>query len=90
MPRYMVEHDFPNVGRLSPVELRSVAQQSERVLRELGPEIQWAVSYVAEDKVYTIYIARDEALVREHARLACLPISQIVLVRAVIDPVTGE
>ena len=90
MPKYMVEHDFPNVGRLSPIELRLVAQQAERSLRELGPGIQWAVSYVAEHKIYAIYFARDEALIREHGRLAGLPTSQIVLVCAVMDPATGE
>lgn len=90
MPRFIVEQHIPDAGRLSAVELRAIAHQSGGVLRQLGPDIQWVLSYVTEDKIYALYFARDEALIREHARLGGLPADQVTIIWAVIDPVTGE
>jgi hypothetical protein len=90
MPRFIVEQHVPAAGRLSPAELKAIAQQSGGVLRRLGPDIQWVLSYVTDDKIYSLFYARDEALIYEHARLGGLPAQQVTLVRAVIDPMTGE
>ena len=90
MPRFIVEQHIPQAGRLSAVELKAISQQSGGVLRQLGPDIQWVLSYVTEDKIYSLFNARDEALIREHARLGGLPAHQIAVVTAIIDPMTGE
>jgi hypothetical protein len=90
MPRFIVEQHLPDAGRLSAVELNAIAQQSGSVLRGLGPEIQWVFSCVTEDRIYSLFYARDEAIIREHARLGGLPAHRIAIVRAMIDPVTGE
>ena len=90
MPRFIVEQHLPDIGRLSAVELKAISQQSGGVLRQLGPDIQWVLSYVTEDKIYSLFYARDEALIREHARLGGLPAHHIARVRAMFDPMTGE
>jgi hypothetical protein len=90
MPRYVIEREIPEAGKLSDEELRAISQQSCGVLHELGTGIQWVQSYVTDDKVYCIYIAKDEDLVREHAKRGGFPANRISEIRTVIDPATAE
>lgn len=73
MPRYVIERDIPGAGQLSAAELKAISQKSCSVLQGMGPQIQWQQSYVTGDKVYCVYIAPDEAAVREHARQGGFP-----------------
>jgi hypothetical protein len=86
----MIERDLAGAGRLSSDELRGISQTSCNVLRELGPEIQWVQSYVTDDKIYCVYIAPSERLVREHAKRGGFPCNRVSEVRAGIDPTTAE
>ena len=90
MPKFVIERDVPGAGNLSDAEVRRMSQTSVEVLKELGPEIQWLQSYVTGDKVYCVYLAPDEATVREHAKRAGLPANRISAVRRLIDPTTAE
>lgn len=90
MPQFVIEREMPGAGRLRPDELRGASQDSCNVLRQLGPDIQWVRSYVTDDKIYCIYRAPSEELIREHAELAGLPANSIAPVRATIDPTTAE
>ena len=90
MPKYVIEREIPGAGKLSPAELQAISQKSCNVLRGMGPEIQWVQSYVTGDKIYCIYIAPDEAAVREHAARGGFPASRISAVTGVIDPTTAE
>ncbi|HVX15892.1 MAG TPA: DUF4242 domain-containing protein [Pirellulales bacterium] len=90
MPKYIIEREIPAAGRLSAEELRGISQTSCGVLNKLGPTIQWVESYVTPDKVYCVYIAPSEALLREHARQGGFPINQVAEVKSVIDPTTAE
>jgi cell division inhibitor SulA len=90
MPKFVIERDVPGAGSLSDEELRKMSQTSVEVLKGLGPEIQWLQSYVTGDKVYCVYLAPDEATVREHARRAGLPANRVSAVRRLIDPTTAE
>jgi hypothetical protein len=90
MPKYVIEREIPGAGNLSPSELCAVAQKSCSVLGTLGPQIQWVESYVTGDKVYCIYIAPNEEMVREHARMGGFPANLISEVKAIIDPTTAE
>jgi Protein of unknown function (DUF4242) len=90
MPKYVIERDIPNAGGLSPAELKAVSKTSCGVLRNLGPEIQWVHSYVTGDKIYCVYIAPDEQMVREHARQGGFPANRVSEVKTVIDPTTAE
>ncbi len=90
MPRYVIEREILNAGRLSPQELRTISQKSCSVLNQMGPQIQWVHSYVTDDKVYCLYVAPNEAMVREHARKGGFPANHVAAVRAVIDPTTSE
>jgi hypothetical protein len=90
MPKYVIERDIPGAGKLSPAELRSISQRSCTVLDRLGPKIQWVQSYVTDDKIYCVYIAPSEEVVREHAKQGGFPANRISLVRTVIDPTTAE
>ena len=90
MPKFLIERELPGAGRLSPDELRAVSQTSCGVLQLLGPTIQWVESYVTDDKITCIYIAPDEAIVREHARQGGFPATRVLEIRAVIDPTTAE
>jgi hypothetical protein len=89
MPRYVIERELPGAGKLSAADLKGVASKSNGVLQKLGPSIQWVESYVVDEKIYCVYIAPNEALVREHARLGGFPANKISEVRAVIDPTTA-
>lgn len=90
MPEYVIERDLPGAGKLSPEELKAISQKSCAVLNKLGPEIQWVHSYVTGDKIYCIYRAPNEALVREHARQGGFPANRVSEVVSVIDPTTAE
>lgn len=86
MPQFVIEREFPGASKLSEAEIREGSLKSLEVLRELGPEIQWLHSFVTDDKIYCIYFAPDETLIREHARLTGLPISRIEAVRRLLEP----
>ena len=90
MPKYVIERDLPGAGKLSPQDLKGISQKSCGVLDELGPKIQWQESFVTDDKIYCIYIAPNEELVREHARKGGFPANRVSEVRATIDPVSAE
>lgn len=90
MPKYVIEREIPGAGKLSTQELQSISQKSCSVLDQLGPQIQWIQSYVTDDRIYCIYIAPNEAVVREHAKLGGFPANRVSAVRTVIDPVTAE
>ncbi len=90
MPKFVIEREIPGAGNLSEQELKAVSQTSCQVLRELGPQVQWLQSYVTADKIYCVYIAPDEELVREHARLGGFPANSVSRVMNVIDPTTAE
>jgi hypothetical protein len=90
MPRYLIQRNIPNVGKLSPKELHDAAGKSCRVLTELGPTIQWVQSYVTDDKLFCIYIAPNPELIREHAVRSGFPADSIYSVTAIIDPTTAE
>ena len=90
VPKYVIERDIPGAGKLSPAEIQSISQRSCTVLERLGPRIQWVQSYVTDDRIYRIYIAPDESVVREHAKLGGFPANRISRVRTIIDPTTAE
>lgn len=90
MPKYVIERDIPGAGDMSQEQLRSVSQTSCGVLNKLGPSIQWVQSYVTGDKVYCVYIAPNEDLIREHAAQGGFPANRISEIRKVIDPTTAE
>ena len=90
MPKYVVERNIPGAGQLTPAELAAVSDKSCAVLHSLGPRVQWVESYVTSDKLYCIYIAPSEELIREHARLGGFPAHNIAEIKAVIDPTTAE
>ena len=90
MPKFVIEREVPGAGSLSDAQIREISQKSVRVLREMGPEIQWLHSYVTGDKVYCIYLAPDEATIQEHARRIGLPANPISADRRLIDPTTAE
>ena len=90
MPKFVIEREIPGAGKLSPAELHAISQKSCGVLQNMGPKIQWLQSYVTGDKIYCIYIAPDEATVREHARQGGFPANSVSEVRTMIDPTTAE
>ena len=90
MPKYVIEREIPGAGKLTPEELRAISQTSCGVLTKLGPQIQWVHSYVTDDKVYCVYIAPNEELVREHARQGGFPANRVSEVKSLIDPTTAE
>ena len=90
MPKFVIEREMPGAGKLTAAELKGASQTSCGVLRNLGPQIQWVQSYVTEDKVYCVYIAPDEAMVREHAKKGGFPANRISEIASIIDPTTAE
>lgn len=90
MPKYVIEREIPGAGKLSAQELRGIAQKSCGVLSKMGPQIQWNESYVTDDKIYCVYIAPNEASVREHARQGGFPANRVSEVKAMIGPTTAE
>jgi hypothetical protein len=90
MPKYVIERTLPGAGKLTPDQLRGIAQKSNSVLRELGPDVQWVHSYVVADKIYCVYNAKNPEIVREHARLGGFPADSVSEVATTIDPTTAE
>jgi hypothetical protein len=90
MPKFVIEREVPGIGNLSDAEVREISQKSVNVLKGMGPGIQWLHSYVTGDKLYCVYLAPDEAAVREHARRGGFPANRISAVRRLIDPTTAE
>lgn len=90
MPKYVIERDLPGAGNLTAAELQDISQKSCDVLAKMGPKIQWVQSYVTGDKIYCVYIAPNEAMVREHAQDGGFPANRISEVMIVIDPTTAE
>ena len=78
MPKFVIEREIPGAGKLSPQDLQAISQKSCSVLNKMGPQIQWVESYVTDDKIYCVYIAPDEAMVREHARQGGFPANRVV------------
>jgi hypothetical protein len=87
MPQYVIEREIPGAGSFTDEQIRSVSLKSLEALGELGPQIQWLHSYVTEDKIYCVYLAPDEATVREHARRTGIPANRVSAVRRLINPV---
>jgi hypothetical protein len=90
MPKYVIERELPGAGKLTTDQLTGISQTSCGVLRKLGSEIQWVHSYVTDDKIYCIYIAPNEEMIREHARQGGFPANRISQIRTSIDPTTAE
>jgi hypothetical protein len=90
MPKYVIERNIPGAGKLSADEAQGVSQKSCDVLRAMGPQIQWVQSYVTADKIYCIYIAPNEEMIREHAKRGGFPADRISEVARIIDPTTAE
>ena len=90
MPKYVIEREIPGAGKLTGDQLRGISQKSCAVLSGLGSQIQWLESFVTDDKIYCVYIAPSEALVREHARQGGFPANRVSEVRTMIDPTTAE
>lgn len=90
MPKYVIEREVPGVGKMSAEELQAISQTSCGVLQKLGSQIQWIQSYVTGDKIYCIYIAPNEEMVREHARQGGFPANQVSEIKTIIDPTTAE
>lgn len=90
MPKFIIEREMPGAGKLSAQDLQGAAQTSCNVLRQLGPEIQWVESYVTGDKIYCVYVAPSEEMVREHAKRGGFPADRVHKVERMIDPTTAE
>lgn len=90
MPKYLIEREIPGAGNLSKADLQGISQTSCGVLQKMGPQIQWLQSYVTGDKVYCVYIAPNEEMIREHAQQGGFPANRISEIRSVIDPTTAE
>lgn len=90
MPQFVIERAIPNIGAASASELQAISQKSCGVLRELGPDVQWVQSFVTGDKVYCVYNAKDEQIVREHARRGGFPADSVSRVITTISPTTAE
>jgi hypothetical protein len=90
MPKYVIEREIPNAGKLSTAELQAISQKSCGVLNQMGTQIQWVQSYVTDDKIYCTYIAPNEEMVREHARQGGFPANRVSEIKVVIDPTTAE
>jgi len=90
MPKYVIEREIPGAGSLAPDQIAAISQKSCRVLKNLGPQIQWLESFVTPDKIYCVYIAPNEAMVREHAKQGGFPANRVSEVKRIIDPTTAE
>ena len=90
MPKYLIERELPDAGKMTPQQLQAVSQTSCAVLQKLGPRIQWLHSYVTGDKIYCVYIAPNEEMVREHAEQGGFPANRVSEITTMIDPTTAE
>jgi hypothetical protein len=89
MPKYVIERELPGAGSLEKGDLQAISRRSVEVLSELGPEITWLESFVTDDKIYCVYLAANEELIRRHAERGGFPANRISMVRAAIDPRTA-
>lgn len=89
MKKFIIERDIPDVGRMSETELRGAAQASNAALAKLAPKVQWVESFVAEGKTFCVYLAEDESLIHEHAKLSGFPANKVTEVKRRIDPTTA-
>ena len=90
MPKFVIEREIPGAGALTAEQVQGIAEKSCSVLRNMGPQIQWLHSYVTDNKIYCVYIAPNEEVVREHARQGGFPANSVAQVRRIIDPTTAE
>ena len=90
MPKYVIERELPGAGSLTEAELHTISAKSNQVLADMAPRAQWQHSYVTADKIYCVYVAKDEAAVREHAECGGFPANAVSLVSSIIGPTTGE
>ena len=90
MPKYLIEREVPGAGDLNAAELQGLSQKSSCILQQMGPSIQWLESYVTADKIYCIYIAPSEDLIREHADKGGFPVNSVSEIQSIIDPATAE
>jgi len=90
MPKFVIERDLPGAGNLSPEQLRTISQKSNKVIADLGSEIHWLHSYVTDDKLYCVYVAPDEDIILEHARCGGFPANKVTRLATMIDPSTGD
>ena len=90
MPKYVIEREIPEAGKLSAQDLQAISQKSCGVLNQMGSQVQWVQSYVTDDKIYCVYIAPNEEMVREHARQGEFPANQVSEIKAIIDPTSAE
>jgi Protein of unknown function (DUF4242) len=88
--KYIIERDIPKVGTLEREQLRGAAAKSNEALRQIGPDIQWVESYVADNKTFCVYLAKDEGVIRKHAEISGFPATKITEVRKMIDPTTEK
>jgi len=89
LQKFIIERDIPKVGTFEREQLRQAAAKSNEVLRQLGPDIQWVESYVADNKTFCVYLAKDEAIIRKHAEISGFPANKITVVKKMIDPITA-
>jgi Protein of unknown function (DUF4242) len=90
MKRFMIERDVPGIGSMSLVELCGAARASNQAVDQLGRDVQWQHSYVAQDKTFCVYLAKDEAAIHKHAELSGIPVSKVTEVSQIIDPLTAN
>ena len=90
MPKYVIERVVPGASKMSPSDLKAMSQRSCNVLNQLGPQIQWVQSYVTDNKIYCVYIAPNEEMVREHASQGGFPANRVSEIKSIIDPTTAE
>lgn len=90
LKRYMIERDIPEVGSFEREQLRGAAQKSNEVLAQLAPDVQWVESYVAGEKTFCVYLAKDEEMIRKHAEISGFPATKITEIRKMIDPTTAQ
>jgi hypothetical protein len=90
MPKFVIERQIPGAGQFTPADLKAISQKSCGVLGSMGPQIQWIHSYVTDDRIYCVYQAPDEAMVRRHAQLGGFPANRVERVHTIIDPATSE
>ena len=90
MPKYVIERDIPQAGNLTQQQIQAISQKSCSVLQNLGPQIQWVHSYVTDDKIYCVYIAPNEEMVKEHAKQGGFPANRVSEVKHIIDPTSAE
>ncbi len=90
MPKYVIEREIPGAGKLSAQELQAISQKSCGVLQQMGPQIQWVESFVTQDKIYCVYIAPNEEMVREHVQKGGFPANRVSEVKSIINPTTAK